>query len=1509
MDVVDVVGPGGSGPGADDGARRSAGDQAFGRYRLLERLGEGGMAEVFKAKSFGVEGFEKVLVIKRILPKLAEHPRFVDMFVHEAKLAVRLSHANIVQVFDLGRVDHGGPASGQVGGPPGGPVGDLPPTSYFIAMEYVPGLDLATLLARCRRQKLAVPLGMAVFITAEVAKALDHAHRRRDEQSRPLGIVHRDISPQNILVSWEGEVKVTDFGIAKARDSIDEEDDGGVALGERPGSSMVGRVRGKLAYMSPEQSQAGVVDGRSDIFSLGTVLYEMIAGSNPFVAPTAFETRRRVQASEYPPLELLRADTPRPLVEIVGRMLAKGAAERFPDAGKLHEQLLGYFYATGERFGANKLAEFLERFHDGSAAPELEGAAVFAEKNVANERTPVEVPSPNQQSGAVKATTSSLYGLTGEPRIEPVLTRTAEIGERREVTVLVLSFFGEDRGRADAGHPAERAGHPAERPRAFRDGHSAERDGHPAERPRAFRDGHPAERDGHAGGSAEPRQPPGMRPQAPTAALAARAREVLARYGAVLLDEEPSQVVALFGLGDADGRDTEAAVRAALVILRARGGGVSVSAGAHVARVLVDPQGALIRDERVASLVASAQALARATDGQVVVSRLAARILRTEFTSEDLPGAGTSAPEGGRIITSARAPEAVYGRFVGRHDELKRLGDILAAATRRRAQLVTIQGDKGIGKTRMVAEMERRLAKGNYNVGFYVAACPKNGAEVPWSGLSAMLRVLCGVQEGDDEGHILEVLPRLRALGLHSDESSAVLAQLGAAVSSVASAGGGSQKAPVDASVGLSTAFARMVQSLCDDRLHVFVFDDAQAMDTATRDVILSVAGRGQPRSGDSIAPPSAPTSTGGLRAVFALATRDELPEAVTRHPQHHHLVLGELSDDDSARLLSTRVGARVLAPDLLSFCRDRAGGHPLFLEELVKELTDSGAVTVIDGVVRSRLDGATTVPRTLRTLIAGRVSRLEPSERAILQAAAIVGEPILTDVLAALLKQSVAQITRVVSSLFARDLLRITGPAQVSFASPIHGEIVLDAIPPEARRELHAAAAHAFITAMGDDVVDHAERVGHHLYEAGDRDRAAGYFARAALHKLRVSQLEPAIRLLSRALDLADHEQHPPSELSVWLSALADAVSRVRAAPDLPGVAARVLRRIDSAGTPEDKVVARVDVARALGSINLFDDAYQKLEEAFALAGDDRRLLGDALLVEIEMAGRAGDFARAIRAVEKMESLGPLTSSRALLSVSYVRAATGDAVSALRAIDEAERLDRPDDLLAASFREKQRVLAYLNLRDYRAAVEASGRAIDFARSAGLRYDISASLHNLGDACRRLGDLPRAYAALTESKESAEALGIERLVTLNRIHLAYLDGRSGLPDADKLLRDLVRYAESRGFLTDAREGRFLLGSLFAQQGAKGEARREFESVLAMSVAHGDRATAEESREALDQLDASPKAPAAEAGAEAPSAPSLGASGSAPPRPWPVGEGSITDGGITPRSLDDVVLKD
>lgn len=1324
---------------------------------------------MFKAKSFGVEGFEKVLVIKRILPKLAEHPKFVDMFVHEAKLAVRLSHANIVQVFDLGRVDH--------------PTGE--PTSYFIAMEYVPGLDLASVLTRCRRQKREVPLGLAVFVAAEVAKALDHAHRRRDEQSRPLGIVHRDISPQNVLVSWEGEVKVTDFGIAKAIDSIvDESKD-----------QEAGRVRGKLAYMSPEQSRAQPVDGRSDIFSLGTVLYEMITGQNPFTAPTSFETLRRVQASEYPPIELFRPDAQKAVCDIVKKMLARDPKDRFPDAGRLHDELLGYFYAAGQRFGANDLADFLGPFREASSAPEL-AASVFEEEHVAaNERTPVEVPRGG--TGATR-TAAPLPGTSpGRDGAALPPVRPSEIGQRREVTALVLCVGAERHG------------------------------------------------DG---------------PRGEIGPIVARARGVLTRYGGTILEVDGGQITAVFGLADADGRDTEAAVRAALLVQRARAGGAAASAGVHVARIVVDAQGEPVRDQRLASLVATAQSLARAADQSVCVSSLAARIVRHAFTTEDLPTTGRVLPEGGRLVASARPPSQMYGRFVGRVEELRKLGDILAAATRRRAQVAIIGGDKGIGKTRLIAEMERRLQKGNYNVGFYTATCPRSGSDVPWSGLTAMLQVLCGIQEGDDEAKIRDVLPRLRALGLQDEESSAVLHQLGAVVvdeSTSRSTERGSGNLVTMAS--LRAAFGRMVQSLCDDRLHVFAWDDAHAIDRATLDTIVAAVGRGHLRAVFLLTARDTPEEPGDP----AFVKREALVGAFAGHKYTHQLGLGQLDDDDTAKFVASRVNAKVVPAELLAFCRERAGGHPLFLEELLKELQDSGAIgPATSGSLRLRLDGAQAVPRSLRALIAARVARLPPDLRAVTQGAAILGAPIPTEVLASLLGQKVAQVDRAIADLAARDLLRATGPAQADFASPTHGEIVLDLLPPESRRELHAASAAAYLALYGEDSAEHAERIASHLYEAGDRDRAATFFARAAAHKMRLSQLEPAISLVSRALDLADHGLRTAAELARWIGILAAAVHHVRRAPDLPDLARRAIARIDAAGTLEERVASRVDVARALGSANQFEDCYARLSEAFELADDLpelRDLRRRALLIEAEIAIRGGDFARGERAVDQIEAMGPVEDERLLTVIAMVRAVMQDLDAALRALDRAEALADPADLAGACGRAKTRALVYLYCRDNKTGIEASLSAVQLARSSNVRYDIAAMLHNLGEAARRIGDLPRAYAALSESLEVARATGNERLVSVNRIHLAYLDGVSGVAGAENLLRELIRYSDAHGWVTDALEGRYLLGMLLLHRGAKDDGKRELEEVLGLATAKGNRLVAEDAREALLQLQA-PAAP-------------------------------------------------
>ena len=215
--------------------------EAFGKYYLVDKIAVGGMAEIFKAKQFGPGGFEKVLVVKRILSHLSEDPDFVKMFHDEAMISSKLNHSNIVHVYEFGKIRN----------------------NYFLAMEYCEGKDLKTVMKKCQELGRPLPIEYAAYIIHEVCKGLDYAHRKKDENDQEMNILHRDISPSNIMISYdEGEVKIADFGIAKAQDASYH--------------TKAGVLKGKFEYMSPEQASGLPVDRRADIYACGIVFYEML---------------------------------------------------------------------------------------------------------------------------------------------------------------------------------------------------------------------------------------------------------------------------------------------------------------------------------------------------------------------------------------------------------------------------------------------------------------------------------------------------------------------------------------------------------------------------------------------------------------------------------------------------------------------------------------------------------------------------------------------------------------------------------------------------------------------------------------------------------------------------------------------------------------------------------------------------------------------------------------------------------------------------------------------------------------------------------------------------------------------------------------------------------------------------------------------------------------------------------------------------------------------------------
>ncbi len=295
----------------------------FGKYALLKRIAIGGMAEVFRAMAFGAEGFEKRVAVKRMLPHLSNDNQFVDMFINEARLAAKLNHSNIVQIYDFGCIDN----------------------LYYISMEYVHGKDIADIIRMLRQRDLGAPLELACHIMIEILNGLDYAHRLTDWYGVGLDLVHRDVSPHNIIVSYEGEVKLVDFGIAKATSST-VQTSGGV-------------LKGKYSYMSPEQAMGKPLTRTTDVFSLGICFYELLTLSKMFQAESDLAVLEMVRDARFTPPHEINEAIPKEVEDVLLRSLAKTPAERFANAAEMRDELEHFLFKRNLRFSTSWLAGFM----------------------------------------------------------------------------------------------------------------------------------------------------------------------------------------------------------------------------------------------------------------------------------------------------------------------------------------------------------------------------------------------------------------------------------------------------------------------------------------------------------------------------------------------------------------------------------------------------------------------------------------------------------------------------------------------------------------------------------------------------------------------------------------------------------------------------------------------------------------------------------------------------------------------------------------------------------------------------------------------------------------------------------------------------------------------------------------------------------------------------------------------------------------------------------------------
>lgn len=358
---------------------------ALGKYELVEPLATGGMAELFLARARGPAGVQKTVVVKRIKPEYADDPRFVHMFIHEARVGVHLTHPNIVQIFELGR------SAG----------------TWFIAMEYVFGRDLTRLVRRARADaSLAMPEEVAVHVVAELLRGLHHAHSRTDADGKAVGLVHQDVSPHNTLLGFDGEVKLLDFGIARTASQAD--------AGTQAG-------RGKFAYASPEAATGGPVDHRTDIYSAGVVLWELIANQRPFTGGDAASKIDRIRSEGLVPLATARPGVDPALSAIVARATHRNADERHPSAALFEEDLRAWLYESGHRVGAAEVSAWARSLFPDARRPEI-GLPVRA------------LAADLERLDTDVAPTPSPRALPGRLQQSP--------GERKQVAVLVVDVDG-----------------------------------------------------------------------------------------------------------------------------------------------------------------------------------------------------------------------------------------------------------------------------------------------------------------------------------------------------------------------------------------------------------------------------------------------------------------------------------------------------------------------------------------------------------------------------------------------------------------------------------------------------------------------------------------------------------------------------------------------------------------------------------------------------------------------------------------------------------------------------------------------------------------------------------------------------------------------------------------------------------------------------------------------------------------------------------------------------------
>jgi serine/threonine protein kinase/tetratricopeptide (TPR) repeat protein len=1263
------------------------------QFEIVRRLGAGGMAEVFLAKKRGAEGTYKVLVVKRILPTYGASRRFRTMFVEEAQLATRLNHPNVVQVYEF--YD-------------GGDEGQL------LAMEHVDGPDLGHLMASAKEKGQRVPPWVGAWIIAEAAKGLHYAHEKKDEGGAPLEIVHRDVSPQNVLLSYEGAVKIADFGIASAKLFVEE----------------AGVLKGKFGYMSPEQARGEKVDRRSDLYALGVILWEIATG-RPLHGGLGGEALLDIVRSGVvePPSTYVR-EIPSELETIVMKALAPRREDRFQSGRELAMAIGRALLAKQELVDAatleHTIAQLVTRHIEDPSAPGLNVAQTGAPKNP-DLRTQAAVPLARSSTGSEWAANREdpTGATTPPPRRDsaPPMSRgpASALGPRevRHVAIVTLHLDG-----VIVGPVAERA---LEKVRIML-GEIAYK--------RSMR--------WQWSSATEARAIAGLTTNSTRAAS-----------DATWLALDTHEAIA--GIKD----DLPMPVAAAIGIVRGIASGTRDAEGNLVRYRLHDPAGHL------SATLSDATPLHRTWVAGGVY-----RLVRREFRWGDAPTLQIkpnaqieNLPPTMRIYALERSlsreeklaeVSAAPSDLVGRDAEKADLHAAFhqAASGHGGSGVVTaraIVGELGIGKTALVATF---LAELPPNARLIRVECSPVRMEVPFSATAELVRDAIGTTGEEPFDEVAQLIARAGGGSAQGDASNPMVARLAELATNRQVGHGDDEDAHYRKKLVVSGVRALLAAIAMQQPL-VVVVEGLQWADKSSLELFVEMMRAPDP-----------------LPILLLLVTRLDdrvapMLEGAVR------IELQGLSTEEQVRLVETRLGVREGVRQVCADLMPRVGGNPFFLLEMVDALLEKGSLEIREIVtpetgesshVLTRTERAEAgfqgLPSTLEQLLADRIHELPREEHYVVDWLAIAGGPLAAADLVKLTRKGDEES---VMRLCARGLCDRKGDL-VDFRHPLTRDVAYLGIDPEDRTRMHRELGeHLAETSVGRGLP--AAIVARHLARGDAGSRAAEFYLEAANAARLGYQTHLAIRYYQRALATMPEKDARRLGAHEALEAIyrvlgrrkervrhLEALRKYARAQATPRAASLALLRTARFDLDEGRLSRGLPVARRAADVSLAAGLTSAQIESEALVSEFLRELGD-------VQGALAACDRALAACDPTVNSNVPPRARAdvlrsrgvlLRRVGRVREAVDayvDAIAVFRRVGARRQEARAKNALAYAMFVQGR---------YEDAIALALESIQIDLSIGGRFQLAKTLTNIGHSYARLGDTPPALANLQRARDAHE---------------------------------------------------------------------------------------------------------------------------------------------------------